>query len=242
MTNPLPGRANALRFAKTYPVVLLARNPDNYTGIVKEIQDSGGSALGITADATDPTSLNSAFDTIKKELGSATAAAAIYNVNGGFARKPFLEVNVEELDSSLTAAPYVSLRLNPRWAYPERLTRTHRRGLFLFAQKVLPSLLDSVATSPHPPSLLITGATASVKGSAHFHTFAAGKFALRALGQSLAREFGPRGVHVAHVIVDGVVDIPRTREWTVNGGVEDGKLAPEAVSFWIFAWLRGVVS
>ncbi|MBE3047479.1 SDR family NAD(P)-dependent oxidoreductase [Candidatus Bathyarchaeota archaeon] len=102
---PTPGRANAIKFAKTYPVVLLARNPDNYTGIVKEIRDSGGSALGITADVTSPTSLTSAFEAIKKEYGSATAAAAIYNVNGGFARKPFLEVEVEELDDSLTAAP-----------------------------------------------------------------------------------------------------------------------------------------
>ena len=101
----------------------------------------------------------------------------------------------------------------------------------MFAQKVLPSLLESVNVSPHPPSLLITGATASIKGSAQFHNFAAGKFALRALGQSLAREFGPQGVHVAHIIVDGVIDIPRTREWTVNNGVENGKLAPEAVSF-----------
>ncbi|MBE3047480.1 hypothetical protein IMZ48_34200 [Candidatus Bathyarchaeota archaeon] len=112
-----------------------------------------------------------------------------------------------------------------------RVTNTPRRGLFLFAQKVLPSLLDSVKTSAHPPSLLITGATASIKGSSFFHTFATGKFALRGLGQSLAREFGPRGVHVAHIIVDGVVDIPRTQAWTVNDGVEDGKLEPEAVSF-----------
>ena len=103
----------------------------------------------------------------------------------------------------------------------------------MFSQKVLPSLLESVKESVHPPSLLITGATASIKGSSHFHTFAAGKFALRALGQSLAREFGPQGVHVAHIIVDGVIDIPRTREWTVNNGVEGGKLAPEAVSRFI---------
>ena len=90
-------------------MVLLARNPQNYTSVVKEIQDAGGKALGITADVTDATSLTSAFDTIKKELGNATAAAAIYNVNGGFARKPFLDAKVEELDSSLTAAPYVPL-------------------------------------------------------------------------------------------------------------------------------------
>lgn len=84
--------------------------------------------------------------------------------------------------------------------------------------------------SPHPPTLLITGATASVKGSAQFGSFAAGKFALRALGQSLAREFGPRGVHVAHAIIDGVIDIPRLEGWTVNNGAADGKIDPDAVS------------
>ena len=77
----------------------------------------------------------------------------------------------------------------------------------------------------------MTGATASVRGSANFATFATGKFALRALGQSLAREFGPKGVHVAHIIVDGVIDIPRTKEWKVNDGVEGGKISPEAVSW-----------
>jgi NAD(P)-dependent dehydrogenase (short-subunit alcohol dehydrogenase family) len=87
-----------------------------------------------------------------------------------------------------------------------------------------------VADSPNPPSLIITGATASVRGSAYFGSFAAGKFALRALGQSLAREFGPRGVHVAHAIIDGVIDIPRTREYNVNNGAEDGKIQPDAVS------------
>lgn len=78
--------------------------------------------------------------------------------------------------------------------------------------------------------MIITGATASVRGSARFASFAAGKFAVRALGQSLAREFGPQGVHVAHVIVDGVIEIPRTRGYTVNDGKEDGKISPEAVS------------
>jgi hypothetical protein len=54
-------------------------------------------------------------------------------------------------------------------------------------------------------------------------------FARRALGQSLAREFGPQGVHVAHAIIDGVIDVPETQGYTVNGGVEDGKLNPEGV-------------
>ena len=86
-------------------MVLLARNRDNYTDVVKEIQASGGRALGIQTDVTNPTSLTSAFDTIKKELSGATAAAAIYNVNTGFTRKPFLEATIDDLDSSLNGAP-----------------------------------------------------------------------------------------------------------------------------------------
>jgi short-subunit dehydrogenase len=76
--------------------------------------------------------------------------------------------------------------------------------------------------------LFLVGATASVRGSATFATFATGKFALRALSQSLAREFGPKGVHVSHVIVDGVIDIPRTKDWKFEH--PDAKLSPEAVS------------
>jgi NAD(P)-dependent dehydrogenase (short-subunit alcohol dehydrogenase family) len=69
----------------------------------------------------------------------------------------------------------------------------YRNGLFNFSKSALPLLLESVGEAPHPPSLLITGATASLRGSARFATFAVGKFGVRALGQSLAREFGPKG-------------------------------------------------
>lgn len=65
---------------------------------------------------------------------------------------------------------------------------------------------------------------------------AAGMNARRALSQSLAREFGPQGVHVAHAIIDGVIDIPRAKSYTnINGGVEDGKISPDAVS-WVEAF------
>lgn len=85
-------------------------------------------------------------------------------------------------------------------------------------------------SSKYPPTLIVTGATASVKGSAKFATFAAGKWAKRALTQSIAREYQPKGVHVAHAVIDGVIDIPRTKHYNVNGGVGDGKIAPESVS------------
>lgn len=110
------------------------------------------------------------------------------------------------------------------------------KGFFNFAQKTLPLLLETVETSPpHPPTLLVTGATASVRGSANFSTFAAAMFGRRGLAQSLAREFGPKGVHVAHAIIDGVIDIPRTKAYAnVNGGVEDGKIRADAVGVFSF--------
>jgi NAD(P)-dependent dehydrogenase (short-subunit alcohol dehydrogenase family) len=102
------------------------------------------------------------------------------------------------------------------------------RGAFLFSQSTLP-LLSASTNLPHPPTLIFTGATASVKSSALFTTFATGKFALRALSQSLAREFGPKGVHVSHAVIDGVIDIPRTKEWLTE--VPDAKISSNAVSF-----------
>lgn len=110
----------------------------------------------------------------------------------------------------------------------------YRKGAFNFSQATLPLLLASTSstttTEPrsHPPSLIFTGATASVKGSALFAAFAPMKFALRALAQSLAREMGPKGVHVAHAVIDGVIDIERTKGWEL---AEGGKIDPGAVSF-----------
>ncbi|KAK6598952.1 short chain dehydrogenase [Botrytis cinerea] len=182
------GQSVALKFALSYPVVLLARDPANYEPTVKAITSSGGQAIGISTDVSDPSSVSNAFEEIKKQYGSKKLAAAVYNVGASL------------------------------------------KGFYLFAQKALPLLLDSVADSPHPPSLIVTGATASLRGGALMSSFASGKFALRATTQSLAREFGPQGVHVAHAIIDGVIDIPRTKEWKANGGVEDGKIKPDAIA------------
>jgi NAD(P)-dependent dehydrogenase (short-subunit alcohol dehydrogenase family) len=92
---------------------------------------------------------------------------------------------------------------------------------------VVPLLLDAVQTSENPPTLIFTSATAAMKGSALCSSFATGKFAMRALAQSLAREFGPKGVHVNHAIIDGVIDIERTKDWKFEH--EDAKIKPEAV-------------
>ncbi|RAK95051.1 oxidoreductase, short chain dehydrogenase/reductase family [Aspergillus ibericus CBS 121593] len=206
---PGTGASIARRFAKSYPIVVLARNPANYQGVVDEINSTGGQATGISTDLSDSAGVKSAFEQIKSQFSGATLAAAVFNSGGGFVRKPFLELTEEEFGGGF---------------------ESQGKGAFNFAQHVLP-LFNPTATE-HPPTLIFTGATASLKGSANFASFAAGKFALRALAQSLAREFGPKGIHVAHVIIDGVIDIPRTKGWVFEK--EDAKLDPGAIaeSYW----------
>jgi len=210
------GRSAAVRFSKAYPVVLLSRHPESYNPVVAEINEAGGKAIGISADAGDQSSIAAAFETIKKELPDLKLAAAVYNVRPGTGRpglKPFLELTLEDLERSLNGSI---------------------AGFFNFAQKVVPLLLDSVENSPHPPTLVLSGATASLRGSVRWAAAAAGKSGQRILNQSLAREFGPRGVHVAHVIIDGGIDIPGRENIQFNNGAPDSKISPEAIadSYW----------
>jgi hypothetical protein len=101
------GRSVALKFAKAYPVVLLARNPANYEEIVKEIKASGGQAVGFPTDVTSQSSVKDAFAQIKKEFGGKKLAAAVFNVGGSFVRKPFLELSLEEYEVGFNANGYV---------------------------------------------------------------------------------------------------------------------------------------
>lgn len=98
----------ALKFAETYPVALLARNPANYESIVKEINQAGGQAVGISTDVSSPEAVEKAFLEIKKEFQGKKLAAAIYNVGGKFVRKPFLEMSLEEYEAGYESNGYVS--------------------------------------------------------------------------------------------------------------------------------------
>ncbi|KAJ5690447.1 Oxidoreductase short chain dehydrogenase/reductase family [Penicillium macrosclerotiorum] len=208
---PGTGASIARRFAKSYSVVVLSRSPGSYEPLVNEINSSGGQAIGISTDVSDRNSVNAAFDQIEKQFPDSILAATIFNPGGGFVRKPFLELTTEDFAGSLDS---------------------QAKGGFNIAQRALPLLLKARESSPHPPTLIFTGATASIKGSPNFASFAAAKFALRALSQSLAREFGPQGIHVSHAIIDGIIDIPRTKAWDL--GHEDAKLSPDAIadSYW----------
>jgi short-subunit dehydrogenase len=90
----------------------------------------------------------------------------------------------------------------------------------------------------HKGTIIFTGATASLRGSANFAAFAGAKHALRALAQSMARELGPRGIHVAHTIIDGAIDTAFIREnfperYALKA--QDGILNPDhiAENYWM---------
>jgi NAD(P)-dependent dehydrogenase (short-subunit alcohol dehydrogenase family) len=89
-------------------------------------------------------------------------------------------------------------------------------------------------------TILFTGATASLRGGVGFSAFAGGKAALRALAQSMAREFGPQGLHIAHVVVDGVIDSERVRQAQperVAALGHEGLLEPDSIAR-AYLWLH----
>lgn len=107
------GASIARKFAKSYSVVVLARNPDNYNPVVQEINSSGGQAIGISTDVSDSKSVNAAFDKIQAEYPSSKVAAAVFNPGGGFVVKPFLELKEEDYSNALKSQAYVLLFLVP---------------------------------------------------------------------------------------------------------------------------------
>ncbi|KAI5370362.1 putative short-chain dehydrogenase/reductase SDR, NAD(P)-binding domain superfamily [Septoria linicola] len=208
---PGTGASVARRFASKYTTILLARNIDNLESIERSITDKGGRAKSISADVSSPESISRAFDKIKQEFPDATCAAAVFNATGPFVKKGILDITVEEFDAGYGVS---------------------MRGALLFAQNTLPLLLkhnDLKSEDHHPPTLIFTGASASLRGNAKFSIFGAPKFGLRGLAQSIAREFAPQGVHVAHAVIDGPIDIPQ-HQFFLKDKPKSESIDPEAIA------------
>lgn len=181
------GSAVAHRFALKYPVALLARSKENLDPVVESIEKKGGRAIGYVTDVADPENVEKTFKQLASDFPDVAIAAGIYNISGAFKRGSFLDSKLEDFLATQKGST---------------------TGAFNFAQHVLRNQLSKIETksfSEHYPTLLFTGATASVKGGPSSSAFSTSKFGLRGLSQSLAREFSPRGVHVAHAIIDGVI-------------------------------------
>jgi len=195
------GAAVARRFAREgFAVALMARREESVAGVREEVEGAGGTALPVSTDATDPASVAAAFDEVRSNLGA--PEVFVYNA-GAFQMGGILDLSPEKFDECFKA---------------------NCAGAFYAAQQVLPAMVEAGRGT-----VLLTGATAALRGGARFSALAVGKFGLRALAQSMAREFGPQGVHVAHVVVDGQIDTPRVRE--MSPGREDHTmLSPDAIA------------
>ncbi len=97
-------------------------------------------------------------------------------------------------------------------------------GAFLCAQEAVPDMLKRGAGA-----IIFTGATSSVRGRGGAVSFSSAKFAVRGLAQSLAVELWPKGIHVAHVIIDGVINTPEVRK-TFKPSAKDPLLQPDAIA------------
>ena len=183
---PGTGGALARAFAKQdYAVGLLSRRAESSAPIAEEIRARGGKALVVPCDVTDRQSVQTAVGEIRNKLGAITALA--HNASG-YGRGRFLEMDPEQVRGSFDA---------------------NVMGAVYLAQAVIPDMLNA-----GHGFISLTGATAALRGRAGFAPLAIGKAGLRMLGQALAREFHPQGIHVVHIIVDGQIDTPwlRSRE------------------------------
>lgn len=137
---------------------------------------------GFVADVSQAASVGEAYDRVRSELGP--VEVLLHNAGSGLFGA-FEDVTPETFEAS--------------W-------RTNALGLLLLGKQVVPDMLRA-----GHGAIVVTGATAALRGGAAFAAFAPAKAAQRSLAQSMARSLGPKGIHVAYLVVDGVIDIPRTR-------------------------------
>ena len=200
-----PGLGSALvrRFASAgLKVAAARRNAGQLDALAKEC---GSAVRSYQCDATDEASVSALFSKVTKELG--VPRLVVYNA-GGFVRKSVLETTREEF---------------------ERCWRNASLGGFLVGREAARAMLAEKAGGHHKGTIVFTGATASLRGGANFVNLAVGKFGLRALVQSMAREFQPQGIHVAHVIIDGQIESDRPGRSIAERGA-DAVLSPAAIA------------
>lgn len=163
----------------------------------------GPDARPLACDLTDPDAVGASFDRIDRELGP--PQCVIFNA-GTYRPGTVLEVTPRDFQDCWKIGCYAG---------------------FLVGQQAARRMVDRGSGS-----ILFTGATASLRGGARFVNLASPKFALRALAQSMARELGPRGVHVAHVIIDGQIRAPDRQRPGAPGASEapDAQLDPAAIA------------
>ena len=177
------GSAIGHRFAQEGYHVVGTRRRGDLANFSDPVKEAGGEATGIHSDARDEEQVISLFDKVETSIGPIDVV--VFNVGG----------NVKHSTLETTARVYTKV-----W-------QMCALAGFLVGREAARRMVPR-----EKGSILFTGATASLRGGAGFSAFAGGKHALRALAQSMARELGPQGIHVGHVVIDGVIDTAATRE------------------------------
>jgi len=194
------GGALCLRFAKGgFHVALLGRRVPILEGVAKEVQAVGGTATCIQCDVEDNASVKDAFDLVKS-LG--TVEVVIYNVAPPF--PPGCDF------TNLPMAEAVD---------PEYLTKAFNIGVsgcVRCIREIAPDMLER-----GHGTILLSGATMAMRGGPKFACMAPIKAALRSLGQAMYQTYAPKGVHVAHVVIDGVIESPNTKAWATKVMLQD---------------------
>ncbi|HEX4210682.1 MAG TPA: SDR family NAD(P)-dependent oxidoreductase [Candidatus Binataceae bacterium] len=200
------GAGVARRFAERYAVALVARQADYPERVAGEIKAAGGQAFQIPADMSDQSAVAAAFSTIR---AIANPEILIYNA---------------------AMRPYGAL-METKPSTFEDTWRVNAFGAFLAAKEVVPAMLEAGRGV-----ILFTGATAGVKPFPTSAAFGPAKFAMRGLAQVIARDLGPKGIHVAYVNVDGPIDMPFIRQRMPNAQDQD-LLKPSAIAetYWHLA-------
>ena len=172
------GGAIARRFASGgYTACVTRRSSDKLAPLVDRIQAEGGQARAFGSDARDEAAMGLLVQTIEAEVGP--IEVAVFNIGA-----------------------------NVRFNVTDTTERVYRKvwEMGALAGFLMGRDVAQVMVPRGRGTIIFTGATASLRGGAGFAAFAGAKHALRALAQSMARELGPQGIHVAHVVVDGAID------------------------------------
>jgi len=194
------GGALALRFAAGgFHVVLLGRRSAILEAVAAEVRTRGGIATTSVCDVADDASVRAAFE-VARALGDIDVV--VFNVAPGFP----------------PGCGFASLPA-PHEIDPEYLTAAMNIGVtgcVRCIREAAPQMLERGRGT-----ILLSGATMSLRGGAQFACLSPVKFGLRSYGQSMFQEFAPKGVHVAHVIIDGVIESPNTISWGEKMQLQD---------------------
>lgn len=212
----------AKRFAKEGHHAVLCRRSDEegLEKLVEEIEAAGGTASGYLLDASKPDTIETRISEVEATIGP--IEVALFNLGAQIG------------DRNLADTSYKAFELGWRLA---------TFGLFRLASAVCPPMQERGRGT-----ILVTSATAAVRGNAGQHSHAAAMGGRRMLCQSLNAEFAPKGIHVAHILIDGAVDAPDTlgkmlgpeifqRLRETRGKENDGLLLPEKIAetYWHLA-------